>query len=177
MSKINVLVIVLAHFKTIVSGGFWQSFRDLIVFVGIPLAAAVFFGFYVVSLADSLRQLFVTIFSVFSALLFSAQIGLFALRRVDPYSDLSSIEAGALRERDESFNQFLREFSANTSYLILLSAAELMMFSLEYFVDALEGGGMGSRLIDALIIFLAAHFFLTLLMALKRFFVAYEASY
>ena len=78
---------------------------------------------------------------------------------------------------DSDFNKFLKSFSANTSYLILLSAAALVLFVIEYILDPNSNSIGCKRLIDAVIIFLSMHFFLTLMMVLKRFFVAYEGSY
>lgn len=177
MSKINVLVIVVAHFRTVCTGTKAEVAKDIFVFLVLPGLVSVFFYLKVQTISDDLRALFVTVFSVFSALLFSAQIGLFALRRDADFSHLGDIERSALEQRDRDFNGFLKEFSTNTSYLILLSALELFLFVLEHLSDSVNPSGVFSKLIDAAIIFVAVHFFLTLLMALKRFYAAYEVSY
>lgn len=177
MAKINVLQIVLAHFRSILDGGLWRGFFDLLIFIGVPALCAYLFYRSVGNISSEIRELFVTVFSIFSALLFSAQIGLFALRRSDGYESLNDIERSARQKKDNDFNEFLRNFSANTSYLIIVSAFSLLLFVVEFLLDP-HGNGAGLHLVlDCSLIFLAAHFFLTLLMVLKRFFVSYEASY
>lgn len=177
MSKINILEIVLAHYRSVFDGGVFQFAKDALIFFCLPLACAAVFFVSVGNISDELRNLFVTVFSIFSALLFSAQIGLFALKRAGNYDHLGDIERAAREKMDSDFNKFLKSFSANTSYLILLSAAALVLFVIEYILDPNSNSIGCKRLIDAVIIFLSMHFFLTLMMVLKRFFVAYEGSY
>lgn len=177
MSKINILDIILAHYTSVFDGSAWQKLKDAIVFFLFPILCGYLFFQSIENISSDLRGLFVTVFSIFSALLFSAQIGLFALRRSSQYEHLADIEKQARIAQDKKFNGFLKSFSANTSYLIVISAITLALFVIEYIVDPSTQAEGYSRLLDATIISLAVHFFLTLLMVLKRFFVAYEASY
>lgn len=177
MSKVNILAIVIAHYRSVFDGSIAQILRDILVFAGFPLACSLFFHDKIGNVTPEIRNLLITVFSVFSALLFSAQIGLFALRRANDYSHLETIEKQVREEADDDFNEFLKSFSANTSYLILLSAISLVLFVIEIIADPTAQASGVSLWLDAAIIYLATHFFLTLMMVLKRFFVAYERSY
>ncbi len=177
MSKLNIFGIVYAHFASFLDGSIWQKAKDICIFILIPIIFSYLFWAYKGNLSPELRNLFVTVFSIFSALLFSAQIGLFALRRPKTEKNLGDIEENLRKNQDDEFNRFLKEFSANTSYLILISTFALFLFVIEFIVDPDGNASNYTLLLDAAIIFISFHFFLTLLMVLKRFFVAYEASY
>ncbi len=177
MGKINIFAIVHSHFRSIFDDGWIVNLINFVVFFLVPAAASVPFFRSSASISVELRDLLVTVFAIFSALLFSAQIGLFTLRRSDSYRELPKIEASVRQKKDDVFNEFLRGFSANTSYLILISALALFLFAFECLMDPTGKDPNQVSVLDGALIFLSFHFFLSLLMVLKRFFVAYEASY
>ena len=177
MGKINIFAIIRSHFRSVFDDGKIVNVINFVVFFLIPAGASVPFFRGSATISVELRDLLVTVFAIFSALLFSAQIGLFTLRRSDSYRELPKIEASVRQSKDEVFNKFLRGFSANTSYLILISALALFFFAIECLLDPTGKDPSQVSVLDGVLIFLSLHFFLSLLMVLKRFFVAYEASY
>ena len=117
----------------------------------------------------------VSIYAIFSALLFSSQIGLFALKRTETFEGLEEIERNAKLAKQEEYNDFLKEFSANLSYLIVICIVSLVLFVFEILIDPNADATNCTILLDSALLGLFVHFFFNLLMVTKRFFVAYTS--
>lgn len=171
MRKANIASIIIAHVGTLRNAATGRlSFSDLAFFYLLPLLLALG-GAGGVSLPESFYGLSVSVYSIFAALLISAQVALFTiLTSVRVKSDDPSLER-VLGLRRKSCAKLLREVNANISYLILLAVVSItayVIFSVAPFDQKIETG---------LSVFLYSHFFLTLLMSIKRIFVAFDRGY
>lgn len=171
MNKINVLLIVRDHYGTFRDSDGRVRLGDWALFLGVPICIYVIsIGFGVMLDSDVYGQS-ISVFSIFSALLFSAQVAIYSLciRAADRGADRVS-ELVAAREWQLKVGLF-REINANISYLILLSCGGISLF-LAFFAFELP-----SDLEAALTLLLFSHFVLTLLMVVKRTHVAFTVSY
>lgn len=176
MTKINVFRIISAHYKTLFDGDMISNLAEAVIFLLLPVLAGWCFFEKQMNIGNELRDLLVTVYTIFSALLFSSQIGLFALKRNDDFSGLPEIEKQNKKDGQDNYNNFLQQFSSNISYLILISVISLMIFILENLLDPLSKAKDWTLAFDALLICLTVHFFISLLMVLKRFSTAYSVT-
>lgn len=144
-----------------------RSSVDVFVFYVVPLIFGAFYYWHPFELPDSVKPALIAVFSVFGALLFSAQVALYTLsltpRRPANDSILQSLEdARYFREK-----KYFRDINYNVSYLILLSCLFLLLFVVLMVVS------LPAPMEGAVLVFSVSHFFLTLLMLIKRTHIAF----
>lgn len=175
--KIDIRLIVSDHFETLtdkVSGKI--SWIDTLVFIALPGTVGLFSAYMITDLPFGIYGVLVSVFAVFAALLFSAQISIFnffqnlkgnEIRKIDRGS-ISETMLSASRERQ---GRLLRELNLNISYLILLCCVSLILLLLfNLFL-------MNGYFATFFLVFLVAHFFLTLLLVIKRGHIAFKIQY
>lgn len=113
----------------------------------------------------------VSIFSIFCALLLSVQVALYSILRdrLSLPDDPLEKEIEVRRHREERV--LLRELNSNISYLILLSCIGVTIFLIFVAVDAYEVAQ------SAFFLYFYSHFFLTVLMVLKRAHAVFDIQY
>lgn len=168
MQKINILIIIKDHLGTLVDDrSKKRSWLDVFLFYGIPLVIGTFYFFRPFNLPDAIENSLIAVFSVFGALLFSAQVALYNLSpaKIKETSDpiQQAVEEGKLLKEKGYF----RDINYNVSYLILLSCLLLILF-ISLMVVNLPAHIEGTILVTTV-----SHFFLSLLMLVKRSHVAF----
>ena len=176
--KINVGAIIAAHFATLRDANAESISKvDLATFLIAPALLAVAGGLTVSPKDDDYIGSVIAVYAIFSALLLNAQIALYTIFR-------SWTEArGDGEPKDKTKNSELRnvrwenakklavEVNANLSYLILIAAFSLI-FCFTFVVLSLP-----DRIEFAAVTYFISHFFLTLLMAVKRMFRLFETEF
>lgn len=170
--KINVLSIVKDHFGTLYDNRNSRvSIFDVMLFYFFPASAATISYCLCVSLKADAYNISITFFGIFIALILNIQVAMFSIfqRKWEVPSDkrIASSMAQTLVDR----KKLLIELNANLSYLILVCCAALVL-SLLSFIKASSDG-----LIPAVMVFLYAHFLLTLLMVVKRAHALFHKEY
>ncbi|MGQ3674229.1 hypothetical protein ACT6QH_01815 [Xanthobacter sp. TB0139] len=172
MRKVNIYIIIRDHMCTLVDDRSGKiSVPDIIFFYGLPTALAVGYYFFPFSIPDGLMSALIAVFSVFGALLFSAQMALFSLSPRAPHQTGDSTTDSRDHARYIREKKFFSDVNFNVSYLILLSCLFLTSFvvlMLTNWRDNVEG---------AILVAMISHFFLTLLMLIKRTHVAFSSKY
>lgn len=168
MKKINIAVIFLDHLSTLRDDRTGErSWPDLILFYALPIALALAYYSFPFSLPDSIEASLIAVFAVFAALLFSAQIALYGLSPRAPDASGDKVTDEANMKAFDNEKKFFREVNFNISYLILISSASLVLFlilMITHWPERIEG---------AILVLAVSHFFLTLLMLIKRTHVAF----
>ena len=113
----------------------------------------------------------IAVFSVFAALLFSVQMALYGLSPREPRCGKDDTSDARKKARFERDRKFFADVNYNVSYLILLSCFSLLIF-VAMMIASLSGSIEG-----AVLVALVSHFFLTLLMLVKRTHVAFSSKY
>lgn len=172
MNKVNPYIILRDHIKTLYNDRTGRlSTADIAIFYGLPLCSAIAFYIWPFSLPSGLENSLIAIFSVFGALLFSAQIALYGLAPKKP-KDLSDpieqTKADAIFRRER---RFFSDVNCNISYVILLAWSALLI------ILALMVWCPSDRVTGAVLAFVVGHFFLTLTMLIKRSHVAFSVRY
>jgi len=172
MKKINILIVVRDHLATLYDDSTNKfSFVDFGFFYLAPLLLSGLYYYCPFSLPSDVNSALIAVFSVFGALLFSAQMALYGLSPKtpntgrDPTSDQREI---ARFKRDR---KFFADVNYNVSYLILLSVLSLLIFV------AMMITNLSGRIEGAILVALVSHFFLTLLMLVKRTHIAFSSKY
>lgn len=171
MQKINVLSIVGRHLRSLSDGRGRLLWTDLVTFYGFPLVAGALFYIFGWCISREALGLSITVFSVFAALLLSVQVTLYSvsLRPLSEPSDPKKISA--FKEQKSSRDALIRELNDNISYAILLSVIFITLLLICYI------GEWFDMLASAGIIALYVHFFLTLLMIVKRSSIVFSREY
>lgn len=171
MQKINVLYIVVSHLNSLRNENGRFLWLDVALFFGLPVIAG-----FVFCLAGGIvsKEAFgqsITAFSIFAALLLSVQVALYSvlLRPISPPEDVR--QRKRFDEVNRTRNELMKELNDNVSYLILLSVCSVTVFLAAYVMD--WTGGLFSGIAFALYI----HFFLTLLMVVKRASIVFSRAY
>lgn len=171
MQKINIISIVIWHLNTLRDDRNRLVISDLLTFYGIPLLLAV--GFFALDwrVPQAAIELSVTVFSVFAALLLSVQVALYSvsLRPLTPPTDQKKRKA--FEARAASRNVVIKELNDNIAYLILLAVVWITVL-LGLYVLGLHGRGS-----SAAVFAMFVHFFLTLLMVVKRASIVFSREY
>jgi hypothetical protein len=151
-SKIDIRMIISDHFGTFRDEGTGETSKvDLVVMILFPLlvaAGAYFFGF---KIRDNHVGTLISVFAIFAGLLFNVLVLIYSFSD----SDLD----GQKTLRDE----LLRQSFSNISYSIVLALFTVFVLTAVLFV-----GGITQRILEAAVVLIAVHFFLSLLMVLKR---------
>ncbi|HWL06761.1 MAG TPA: hypothetical protein VNQ99_17795 [Xanthobacteraceae bacterium] len=171
MQKVNIACIFAAHFQTLRDDRGRFLWSDVAVFCGIPvLSGLAFYWVGGVVGKDAFGQS-ITAFSIFAALLLSVQVALYNVS----LRPLSEPEDGRLKRRyteiSKARNGLMKDLNDNVSYLILLSVCFVTMFLAAYVMD-LKGAAVS---VAAFAIYI--HFFLTLLMVVKRASIVFSRAY
>ena len=172
MRKINIFPIIKDHLATLVDARSGRlSVVDIFTFFAFPAILAAFSHYICPVVSDATKSALIASLSVFAALLFSAQIALFGLRpkRTEPTSD-QIVQA----QREKAFLEsqlYFSEVNSTISYLIFLSCLELFICVLFVYIE------VNAAFERVVLVFLTMHFFLTLLMLLKRAHIVFAATY
>lgn len=170
--KINVASIVRDHFGTLYdSRSNRASMFDVVLFYLFPLVASLFAYYSALRLKPEAYNISITFFGIFIALILNIQVAMFSIfqRKWDVPSDKRV--AASMAETLADRKKLLIELNANLSYLILVCCVALVL-SLLSFIKSFDNG-----FIPAVMVFLYAHFLLTLLMVVKRAHALFHKEY
>jgi hypothetical protein len=144
---------------------------DIFLFYVVPSIAAAAAIYARVLLKVDAYNISITFFGIFIALILNIQVAIFSIfqRKWDMPSDkrIASSLAETLADR----KKLLIELNANLSYLILVCCVALVL-SLLSFIKSFD-----NCIIPAVMVFLYAHFLLTLLMVVKRAHALFHKEY
>ncbi|WP_155734819.1 hypothetical protein [Rhodovulum sulfidophilum] len=144
---------------------------DILAFYFLPALFGFSLFWFCVGLGDEVFGVSISVFSIFSALLFSAQVAMYGVFRADRKFSQDPITQAGEKDRLEEVRVLLREINTNISYLILVSFSSVTIFLALYVLDLPE------RLESAILGFLYLHFLLTLLMVIKRSHEVFDSEY
>lgn len=171
MQKINVISIFRAHIDTL-RGEDGKLLRDdIIVFYVFPSFLAILIYVLNWEVPDKVLELSISVFSIFAALLLSVQVALYSVsfREISPPEDKKKHRS--YEEMKSVRKSLIKELNGNISYLVLLSIVTVTITLLLFFVSGPRI--FGSALASALYL----HFFLTLMMVVKRANIVFSREY
>ncbi len=170
--KISVGAIVNAHIATLRNVGANEvSKLDLTIFFAIPALLGLIAWYFGARLSDEVYSVSISVFSIFSALLFSAQVAMYGVFRADRKATGDAILEADAQVEAQNARELLREVNANVSYLILLSCVAVTTFLVFFAAPvpcSVEAG---------LLIGIYSHFLLTVAMVLKRAHEVFDSEY
>ena len=170
--KINIFLIVVDHIKTLRDLPSQRlSLTDIVTFFIVPLVVSLFAYGLSFSVQDEFYNVSITFFGIFIALLLNIQVAIFSifLRKWDIPVDLKSQTLA--EERINQRRLLLKEINSNVSYLILVSCLALFSCLVAYTESYLKG------FFPAFSMLIYSHFFLTLLMIIKRVYAVFQKEY
>lgn len=170
--KINVLSIFWDHFGTLYdSRSNRASLFDIGLFYVAPIFSALFAYYFGITLKSEAYNISITFFGIFIALILNIQVAMFSIfqRKWEMPSDKRI--AASLTDTLADRKKLLIELNANLSYLILVCCVALVL-SLLSFIKSFD-----NCVIPAVMVFLYAHFLLTLLMVVKRAHALFHKEY
>jgi hydrogenase-4 membrane subunit HyfE len=170
--KINILSIVGDHLATLYdSRNNRVSIFDICLFYILPFIAALIAFYCGLSLRPEAYNISITFFGIFIALILNIQVAMFSIfqKKWDLPSDARLAES--LKKTLDARKQLLTELNSNLSYLILVCCFALVV-SLVTFVKS-----YGEGFVPSLLLFVYAHFILTLLMIIKRAHALFHKEY
>jgi hypothetical protein len=174
IAKINILDIVFSHTKTL-HGAENEKILvlDLTLFYAIPVLFGLLFFIFVPKLDENYISSVISLYAIFSALLINAQIGLYSIfRSWETHNDTVPTKNDKIRiSRMSSRKRLVKDLNVNLSYLIVISTIALCICFLFIIFD------FNRKIEDVVLITLAAHFVMTLLMAIKRVHVMFDGEY
>lgn len=155
LNKINLNKIVISHFNTLKNYNTKKfELDDLITFILLPILIATILLISKVELRDSSLNIVITILSVLVGLLFNVIVIVFDIIKRNNSNKIK--------------NRILNELMTNISYSILISLSAIILtlclnipFKFVHLV------------LNWLVFFLIAHFFITILMILKRMYALF----
>jgi hypothetical protein len=170
--KINVAPIVRDHIDSLYDSRTNRvSLFDFALFYGLPIIAAGASYYVGLRLKPDAYNISITFFGIFIALILNIQVAMFSIfqRKWEYPSDkrIASSMADTLADR----KKLVIELNANLSYLILICCVALAL-SVISFIKVGDG-----EFIPAVMLFLYAHFLLTLLMVVKRAHALFHKEY
>lgn len=171
MQKINIMSVLAAHLDTFREDSGKLLKIDMFVFYVIPLAVACVLVFFKWQVPEKALELSISVFSIFAALLLSVQVALYSvsLRDISPPDDNKKLKS--FEELKKIRKTLIRELNNNISYLILLSVFTVTVTLLLFFMSAPRLYG------SAIAVALYTHFFLTLIMVIKRASIVFSREY
>jgi len=170
MQKINVASVIKAHLETLSQGN--RLVRDdFLLFYLAPFLCGISFVIFKAEVPEKALELSISVFSIFAALLLSVQVAMYgvALRGVTPPDDAKKIKH--FEELKANRDLLLKQLNSNISYLILLSVITVTVTLVLFFLKPPRVYG------SALVVFFYIHFFLTLLMVIKRSSIVFSREY
>jgi hypothetical protein len=170
--KANVLHIIQAHLATLKTDGEARYHRpDILLFFILPLLISVMAWAFGGSIEKDTFSVSISVFAIFSALLLNVQIALFSISQRDWRPERDKLSADLQENKLEERRELLAELNTNISYLVVVSCLAVTSFLVFYVVkktDCIE---------TPVSIWLYAHFFLTLLMIIKRAHALFQKEY
>ncbi|OFY16577.1 MAG: hypothetical protein A2X02_05410 [Bacteroidetes bacterium GWF2_29_10] len=149
-NKINIFKIISNHFNTLQNDNTKKcEFDDILTFLILPLLVSVGLYWFDFELKENAINIIITTLSIFVGLLFNIIVILFDIIKRDNTKKLK--------------NEILRQLLTNISYSIFISILIIIVILTTYIKNECV------HLIATVIVyFLIGHFFLTILMILKR---------
>jgi hypothetical protein len=170
--KANVFYILRAHWGTLRADGDVRFHRpDILLFFIVPALIAVIMGASGGNLDDDAFSVSISVFSIFSALLLNVQIALFGISQRVWQKEKGSILDEMKNEKIEERRILLSELNTNISYLIVISCFSVTFYLFFYVSDVI------SWVEGPLSVWIYCHFFLTLLMVIKRAHSLFQKEY
>lgn len=170
--KFDVTRIIRAHFKSLRDAETNKvAFFDVAAFYLVPIALAIVAFVLQIELPEVVLQVSISVFSIFSALLISAQVAMYGVfsRHVPPSDD--NIENEVIFRSLEEERVVLKETNSNVSYLILISCISVCVFVV--FIAA----NIHSSIEASVTVMIYLHFLVNLLMAIKRIHILFDVAY
>lgn len=170
--KISLSAIIVAHFNSLRDYRTGKvSYSDLFVFFLCPAIIAGLGFIFELKVSNESFDVLISAFSIFSALLFSAQVAIYGIFRADRRRLQDPVMQAIDHERFNEVRKLLKEINANISYLIMLAFGAVSIFLL-FFILCL------SEDLEATIsTFIFFHFLLTAGMVLKRAHEIFDNEY
>ena len=170
--KINIFHIVYGHLLTLRFGDEGKYSKiDILLFFLFPIIIGVISFYFDVRLGKEAFGISISIFSIFSALLLNVQIALFGISQREWKADDDKLLNKLKEDKKKEKRKLLIELNTNISYLIVLSCISVTIFLLSYVVDITD------RIKSPISTCLYLHFFLTLLMVIKRSHALFHKEY
>ncbi|MEP0210752.1 MAG: hypothetical protein ABJ370_01875 [Paracoccaceae bacterium] len=170
--KISLSSVVWAHLKTLRNFDDENTSRiDVLVFFISPIVSGFLSWYLCIELTAEVYSSSISVFAIFSALLFSVQVAMYGVFRSDRKITGDAILERVERVTAEDTRKLLREINANVSYLIFISCVAVTVFLIFFAApipEAVEA---------AILIALYLHFLLTVAMVLKRAHEVFDAEY
>lgn len=170
--KINPTAILRDHFHTLRDARTGKiSIVDIFIFYILPVALGLLTCARDTSVNRDVYNLSITFYGIFVALLLNIQVAIFAIlqRKRDPAAGRKAVEQQ--RKKLELRRELLAEVNANISYLVLFSCVSLFVF-LSFFMLSDE-----FTFSPAFTWSIYIHFFLVLLMIVKRSHALFQSEY
>lgn len=171
MQKINVFGIVVSHIESLQGKQGKISYGDVLIFYGVPVLIGILAVLLKWEVPEKAIELSISVFSIFAALLLSVQVALYSV-------SLRPLEAPSDPKKNKRFQtlkgqrrRLMKELNANISYLILLSVITVTTTLAIFFFDS------PGALCGAVSVTFYSHFFLTLLMVIKRASIVFSREY
>lgn len=178
LDKINISEIFSAHLGTLrMAGARNASKAEFILFFVFPIFFSLAFSTLLSVEGEAYLNTIIAVYAIFSALLINAQVALYTIFRSwpaipEPNEGGSKTKNQEIREKkDNNSRRLVREVNANLSYLTLISAFALVL-SFAFSVIPVRSS---VEFFISLVLF--THFFLTLLMAVKRIYRLFDAEF
>lgn len=179
--KINIIGIIIDHVKTLHDYNHREqkdgvktekiARDDFLTFFLLPFFAAVLLATLGPSLNKDTYTVSVSIFAIFSALLLNVQIALFSIYHRS-WSQLEDNNLQSMKnDRIDTRGFLIRQLNTNISYSIVVSCSAVMVFFFLYVFN------FSSIISTCICYFLFIHFFLTLLMIIKRAHALFDTEY
>lgn len=170
--KISLASVLTAHWKTLRNlGDEKTSLLDIFFFYGLPILAGIVVWLLCIKLSPEVYSVSISVFAIFSALLFSVQVAMYGVFRSDRKMTGDTILDRGERKTAEDTRGLLREINSNVSYLIFVSCLAVTVF-LIFFAAPLP-----RNVEAAILIAVYLHFLLTVAMVLKRAHEVFDAEY
>lgn len=172
MNKINILSIIVCHIKTLRDGDSEKiSASDFIVFYALPAAVIFLLIFFKIEIPEKAMELSISIFSIFAALLLSVQVAIYSvsLREISAPDDQK--KKGEYENRLKFRKRIIKELNDNVSYLILLSVVAVTVTLLSFVACPYKA------IVNAIATAIYIHFFLTIIMVVKRASIVFSREY
>lgn len=174
-SKVNLTKIFKDHCSSLKrskrDGSDAISLQDVFVFFVIPAFVGWLSYHYFPIIKSETYNGSISVFSIFGALLFSAQIAMFGLLRKAPDRNISPADKRIDEAQIELERKLLIEVNGSISYLIALSCLSISALLV---LSALNATG---HFISGMISAIFSHFFLTVIMLVKRSHALFDNAY
>ena len=158
LDKIDVRDIITDHYRTLVDDATKKRAKlDYVLFLGLPLAAAMASVYGSVVVTDTAVNVLITALSILAGLLLNVLV------LIHTVSQRFTVPTGP-----SDGKRFLQEIYANIAYCIFVSIASMAPLLGQVLLCPTSGGCGAKDWTSPTALFLTSHLFLTLLMVLKR---------